>query len=105
MFSGIIQGIGFIDYLQSKNSFIITSLDLSDCKIGSSISCNGVCLTATTVDKLENYDLSNNVNANKNEYIIHSPSFFKKPSYIVITNEDQLSFVKKNYNNNIVYLN
>ena len=62
MFSGIIQGIGFIDNLQSKNTFIRTSLDLSDCKIGSSISCNGVCLTATSLEKLENNDFIFSVN-------------------------------------------
>ena len=62
MFSGIIQGIGFIDNLQSNNTFIRTSLDLSDCKIGSSISCNGVCLTATSVEKLENNDSIFSVN-------------------------------------------
>ena len=62
MFSGMIQGIGFIDNLQSNNTFIRTSLDLSDCKIGSSISCNGVCLTATSVEKLENNDSIFSVN-------------------------------------------
>ena len=62
MFSGIIQGIGFIDNLQSNNTFIRTSLDLTDCKIGSSISCNGVCLTATSVEKLENNDFIFSVN-------------------------------------------
>ena len=62
MFSGIIQGIDFIDNLQSNNTFIRTSLDLSDCKIGSSISCNGVCLTATSVEKLENNDFIFSVN-------------------------------------------
>ena len=62
MFSGIIQGIGFIDNLQSNNILIRTSLDLSDCKIGSSISCNGVCLTATSVEKLENNDFIFSVN-------------------------------------------
>ena len=62
MFSGIIQGIGFIDNLQSNNILIRTSLDLSDCKIGSSISCNGVCFTATSVEKLENDDFIFSVN-------------------------------------------
>ena len=62
MFSGIIQGIGFIDNLQSNNTFIRTSLDISDCKIGSSISCNGVCLTATSIEKLENNDFIFSVN-------------------------------------------
>ena len=56
MFSGIIQGIGFLHNLKSSTTIIRTSLDLSDCKIGSSISCNGVCLTATSVEKLENND-------------------------------------------------
>ena len=62
MFSGIIQGIGFIDNLQSNNTFIRTSLDISDCKIGSSISCNGICLTATSIEKLENNDFIFSVN-------------------------------------------
>ena len=56
MFTGIIQGIGSLQ--DSKNNMfkIITKLDLSDCKIGSSISCNGVCLTATNIKKnKENY--------------------------------------------------
>ena len=56
MFSGIIQGMGFIDNIQSNNTFIRTSLNLSDCKTGSSISCNGVCLTTTSIKKLENND-------------------------------------------------
>ena len=56
MFSGIIQGIGFIDKIQSNNIFIRTSLDLCDCQISSSISCNGVSLTATSIEKLENND-------------------------------------------------
>ena len=62
MFSGIIQGIGFIDKIQSNNIFIRTSLDLSDCQISSSISCNGVCLTATFIEKLENNDFIFSVN-------------------------------------------
>ena len=62
MFSGIIQGIGFIDKIQSNNIFIRTSFDLSDCQISSSISCNGVCLTATSIEKLENNDSIFSVN-------------------------------------------
>ena len=62
MFSGIIQAIGFVDSIKSNNIFIKTSLNLSDCKIGSSISCNGVCLTATSVEKLENNDFIFSVN-------------------------------------------
>ena len=62
MFSGIIQGVGFIDKIQSNNIFIKTSLDLNDCQISSSISCNGVCLTATSIEKLENNDFIFSVN-------------------------------------------
>ena len=63
MFSGIIQGIGKIDTIESKNTTIKTNVDLSDCKIGSSISCNGVCLTATSIKKLNdnNYIFSVNI--------------------------------------------
>ena len=55
MFSGIIQGTGLIDnhHILSNCTYIVTSLDLSDCQIGSSISCNGVCLTVTEIHKNE----------------------------------------------------
>ena len=63
MFSGIIQGIGKIDTIESNNTIIKTNVDLSDCKIGSSINCNGVCLTATSIKKLNdnNYIFSVNI--------------------------------------------
>ena len=49
MFTGIVQNLGrVINYTNGKLE-ISTTLDLSDCKIGSSISCNGVCLTATEI--------------------------------------------------------
>jgi len=56
MFAGIIQSLGIIKYIShDKNTYSIkTNLNLSDCKIGSSISCDGVCLTAT---KLKNIGL------------------------------------------------
>ena len=50
MFTGIIQNIGsVVSYIDGELE-ISTSLDLSDCKIGSSICCNGVCLTATEIN-------------------------------------------------------
>ena len=50
MFTGIVQNLGnIINYTNGKLK-ISTSLDLSDCKIGSSICCNGVCLTATEIN-------------------------------------------------------
>ena len=47
MFTGIIQSLGFIENIdQDKNIYIIkTKLDLNDCHTGSSICCDGVCLT------------------------------------------------------------
>tara|TARA_Y100000590_G_C15284472_1_gene850070 strand:+ start:19 stop:609 length:591 start_codon:yes stop_codon:yes gene_type:complete len=54
MFAGIIQGVGNIDSFENNNLYIRTFVDLSDCKIGSSISCNGVCLTATSIKRLLN---------------------------------------------------
>tara|TARA_Y100000590_G_scaffold314223_1_gene355238 strand:+ start:1359 stop:1943 length:585 start_codon:yes stop_codon:yes gene_type:complete len=54
MFSGIIQGIGKIVDIKSNDTFIQTNIDLSDCKIGTSICCNGVCLTATSIEQLDN---------------------------------------------------
>ena len=54
MFTGIIQGTGTIVNSESNDTFIKTDVDLNDCKVGSSISCNGVCLTATSIKKNNN---------------------------------------------------
>lgn len=51
MFTGIIQSTGRvvrIDYNDNKYE-IITKLSLENCKIGSSISCDGVCLTLISI--------------------------------------------------------
>ena len=50
MFTGIIQNLGTVIYFEKGVLEISTSLDLSDCEIGSSICCNGVCLTATEIN-------------------------------------------------------
>ncbi len=50
MFTGIIQNLGNVISYSNSELKISTSLDLSDCKIGSSICCNGVCLTATEIN-------------------------------------------------------
>ena len=50
MFTGIIQNIGTVICYTNGELEISTTLDLSDCKIGSSICCNGVCLTATEIN-------------------------------------------------------
>ena len=49
MFTGIIQDLGTIEKLDYGLFNIKTKLDLSNCKDGSSISCNGVCLTAKNI--------------------------------------------------------
>ena len=52
MFTGIILGKAIVaNVLKDSNIFTIkTDLDLSDCKIGSSISCDGICLTVTSIN-------------------------------------------------------
>ena len=51
MFTGIIQDIGTIDQIDKGLYKIKTDLDLSNCKEGSSIACNGVCLTAKNITR------------------------------------------------------
>ena len=53
MFTGIIQDIGTISNLKDGSYEIKTSLNLHNCKEGSSISCNGVCLTAKNINKID----------------------------------------------------
>ena len=65
MFNGIIQGIGIIhdyDFNQKDQLEIRTKLNLSDCKIGSSIACDGICLTLTNIRKSkDNYYFTTNI--------------------------------------------
>lgn len=51
MFTGVVQSFGYIENIDKKtNTYIIkTNLNLDDCKVGSSICCDGVCLTATKI--------------------------------------------------------
>jgi len=53
MFTGIIQNLGEIIKFSDGEMEISTLLDLSDCKVGSSISCNGVCLTVTEINRID----------------------------------------------------
>ena len=50
MFTGIVQNLGDVMSFKNGELEISTFLDLSDCKIGSSVCCNGVCLTATEIN-------------------------------------------------------
>ncbi len=61
MFTGIIQDMGTLYHLDKSLFSIKTNLDLSNCKDGSSISCNGVCLTAKNIikkNKLFNFEVN-----------------------------------------------
>ena len=53
MFTGIIQNLGRVTSFTNGELEVSTSLNLSDCKIGSSICCNGVCLTAIEINSKE----------------------------------------------------
>ena len=62
MFTGIIQDIGSIIHIKEGLYEVQTNLNLSDCKEGSSISCNGVCLTAKNIHKNSNNNFTFQVN-------------------------------------------
>lgn len=53
MFTGIIQSLGTIERIDKSNNIftIKTSLDFSKSSIGTSICCDGVCLTAISIIK------------------------------------------------------
>ena len=62
MFTGIIQDLATIKTKEDGLYQISTNLDLSKCKEGSSISCNGVCLTAKNIIQTNNKIFSFEVN-------------------------------------------
>jgi len=51
MFTGIIQDLAKIEIFNNHTLILSTNLNLDDCKIGTSISCNGVCLTVVEIKK------------------------------------------------------
>ncbi len=57
MFTGIIQGQAIIEnkFIDSNTFSIKTDLNLNDCNIGSSISCDGICLTVTKIQNENSY--------------------------------------------------
>ena len=62
MFTGIIQGLGKVIESNDSDYTIATNLNLDDCKIGSSICCDGVCLTITNIKKdINNYVFKINI--------------------------------------------
>ena len=62
MFTGIIQAIGSIKLINQGLYEVNTNLNLNDCKEGSSISCNGICLTAREIKKNNDETFSFKVN-------------------------------------------
>ena len=85
MFTGIIQNIGSVVSYTNGELEISTTLDLSDCKIGSSICCNGVCLTATEINfKDDQYIFKVNVGEETHERTNFSNEEFKELSKINI---------------------
>jgi riboflavin synthase len=85
MFTGIVQNLGrVINYTNGKLE-ISTTLDLSDCKIGSSISCNGVCLTATEIKSQDgDYTFKVNVGEETQQRTNFSKNIFNKLANINI---------------------
>ena len=85
MFTGIVQNLGrVINYTNGKLE-ISTTLDLSDCKIGSSISCNGVCLTATEIRSEDgDYTFKVNVGEETQQRTNFSKNIFNKLANINI---------------------
>ena len=85
MFTGIVQNLGrVINYTNGKLE-ISTTLDLSDCKIGSSISCNGVCLTATEIKSQDgDYTFKVNVGEETQQRTNFSKNTFNKLANINI---------------------
>ena len=62
MFTGIVQDLGSIKLIKGGLYIVNTNLDLSECKEGSSISCNGVCLTAKNIKTNQNQNSTFEVN-------------------------------------------
>ena len=51
MFTGIIQGLAKILDFSNGELILSTNLLIDDCKTGTSFCCDGVCLTATDIEK------------------------------------------------------
>ena len=62
MFTGIIQDLATIKIKEDGLYQISTNLDLSKSTEGSSISCNGICLTAKNITQIDNKLFSFEVN-------------------------------------------
>ena len=100
MFSGIIQGLGEIKEFSLGKLIIETNLNLDDCKIGSSISCNGVCLTAIDIKKEnENFFLT----VNLGEETISRSNFKKSKLISKIVNLEKSLKIGEEISGHFVY--
>ena len=85
MFTGIVQNLGRVISYANGELEISTLLDLSDCQIGSSICCNGVCLTATEINvKDDQYTFKVNVGEETQERTNFSSEKFNELAKINI---------------------
>ena len=85
MFTGIIQNLGSVTSYTNGVLEMSTSLDLSECEIGSSICCNGVCLTATAINNKNNqFFFKVNLGEETQQRTNFSQSLFDKSAYVNI---------------------
>ena len=85
MFTGIIQNLGSVINYANGELEISTYLDLSQCEIGSSICCNGVCLTATEIiKKNKQFFFKVNLGEETQQRTNFSDNLFNKSVYINI---------------------
>ena len=79
MFTGIIQNLGKAINFTNGDLEVTTSLDLSDCNVGSSICCNGVCLTATEIQSIgKEYYFKVNIGEETQQRTTFSNNLFNK---------------------------
>ena len=79
MFTGIIQQLGKTINFSNGELEISTLLDLSDCDVGSSICCNGVCLTTTEIKfKNKEYYFKVNIGEETQNRTTFSDNLFNK---------------------------
>ena len=99
MFTGIVQNLADVISFKNGELEISTSLDLSDCKIGSSICCIGVCLTVTEINFRENqYIFLVNVGEETQKRTNFSNQKFDK--LVKINIEKSLKMLKEAYSKN-----
>ena len=83
MFTGIIQNLGKAINFTNGDLEVTTSLDLSDCNVGSSICCNGVCLTATEIQSIgKEYYFKVNIGEETQQRTTFSNNLFNKLIFI-----------------------